>query len=385
MRSNSRIRINILNTVNTNNGRGSLVENFNARMHQERRLESIIQDIRGQPFELTNTNLDRLVQRSNSNTHRRSILNSTPDPIGAAVQQVSNWQLGRTRSPFFNDVGANTFANGEVLRGQLSRHVGYNAEIRIFRATLNFFTHNNRANEQTSALEESFVRVSATQHRNNNHFVTFNRLVSDGSSQNNLVLISFNTFTHTRQHQLDDRDIGLDSLPNLRLNTISNNDFALTGQAQQILTNTVIVPERFLNLGAVTGFDSNTINNNANSIIPELVDQRISSSMSSALELSFGRPYVLLERPEQYGLLINRFQSIQSTLSMDQSSSLNRAIILLQDDLNAFEQSQITPLLETQINALVLLNSTPSLYHQELIFDNFRRAYTDYVSIDVID
>jgi hypothetical protein len=365
--------ITILNTGNSNS-RAGLAENFNERIHQERRLEPIVRNMRGQNFEITNANLDSLIQRTNLSIHGRSILDSVPDPIGVAVQQISNWQLGQTASPFFGDVAAATTPNSLVLRDQFSRHVGYNTENQVFNAALNFLTHGSTGS-QISSQTGDFLDLRES--RGINHFLIFNQLISSGSSQNNVALISFNTFTHTNQSYLDRNQMGSASLFNLRLNTISNQDFRSRNICQQMLTNTVVVPESFLNLDVITGTHSNVISV-ANPIISRVIGQRINGSTLGVLESSFGKSYLLLERFEQYGLLIDNFKSIQSTLPLNHSFNLGRAITLLQDDLHAFGRGRVTPLLETQISALVLLNSTPSVHHQELIFDNFRCAYADY-------
>jgi len=278
--------------------------------------------------------------------------------------------------------------NNSVLRNQFLRHIGYDERSAIFNNSLGFLTHNPLSRQSANQLPFFSHRhnrvVDSNGGSNNNHFLIFNRLASEGNSNNNVVLISFNTFTHTRQRFLDRNNIGLDSLPNLRLNTISNNDFNRHDQPQQMLTNTVIVPESFLNLDQVESIGSSS-SENTNAIISRVVTGRANfpafNGLTELPPLSmFGRPYLLLERPEQYYLIMERIQSARAMFP--NNFNLDTAIGLLQDDLRAFEQNQLTPFLESQINALVLINRSISMMdQQELIFDAFRRAYIEYSGI----
>lgn len=378
-------RITILGNGNNNNttrDNSRLVGIFSDRIRRERELDLVTTAMQGQSFNITNQNLNTLISITGSTHNGREVLNFASDPIGEAIQQCSNWRLGRARAPFFN---CNASQNVESsLRYQFSRHIGYNDQSNIFRNTFQFSTHNSGNN--LSGLPGNLPTVqNSLANSRNGHFVVFNLITPQNSlnsnSNNNVAVISFNTFTHTDQRYLDANNIGLNSLPNLRVTTTSNHDFYGSLRPQQMLTNTIIVPESYLNLNLINSIGLNSPAN-TNAIVSSAVAGRLfglqpSSGVLNGVLPGGGRPYILLDNLAQYCLLIEQFQTAQS--QFPNSTYFGKAITLLKDDSRALEQNCVTPFFETQINALMLL-SNPHLPHYqcELISEAFKKTCTEY-------
>jgi hypothetical protein len=383
-------RITILGNGNNNNttrDNSRLVGIFSDRIRRERELNLVTTAMQGQSFNITNQNLNTLISMTGSTHNGREVLNFVSDPIGEAIQQCSNWRLGRARAPFFN---CNASQNLESsLRYQFSRHIGYNNQSNIFRNTFQFSTHNSGNNLNGLPGNLPAVQNSLANSRNG-HIVVFNLITppqnslnnnSNNNSNNNVAVISFNTFTHTDQRYLDANNIGLNSLPNLRVSTTSNYDFYGSLRPQQMLTNTIIVPESYLNLNLINSIGLNSPAN-TNAIVSSAVAGRLfgpqpSSGVPNGILPGGGRPYILLDNLAQYCLLIEQFQTAQS--QFPNNTCFGRAITLLKDDSRALEQNCVTPFFEIQINALMLL-SNPHLSHYQcgLISGAFKKTCTGH-------
>jgi hypothetical protein len=355
------------NFLNSRSNRNFQEFYFNYR-EQNGRLYELDRGLANRPIRLINNNqIDRLVRNTVEVGAHHSVLNSNPDAVSRSILQLPSWTPARSNTPFFNYVNSEANANGQLFRfrNEISRQIGYSEESEVFRNFENFLVQrmvNSSSNIDSGNFLRYYQTVSPETIRNYrflSHYLSSNIFHIGSGNNNDVTVISFNTFTHASQQFLNDNRIGLDSIPGLRLHRISDSDFTGSLRAQHILTNSVVVPRNRVNLIE--------IDNHQQIGVPRMRDIRNQLLLRLRNEeyvgLQLGRPYYFLENTEQYNTLREALTPSSNNNLLQNS---NRALALIEEEATAFEFNELSPALERQLTVMLLIEKAQSEFDLNL-------------------